>query len=127
MNTSPVPPVLRLAGVHKSFGKTEIIRGVDLDLIEGERHALIGPNGAGKSTLFNLISGRLHATAGSVQLRGADITQGHAAGHQPDGPGAQFSGHQPVSPDDGIREPALRGAVVARRRLHVLAQRGHAA
>ena len=67
-------PVLHLTGVYKWFGKTEIIRGVDLDLIEGERHALIGPNGAGKSTLFNLISGRLHATAGTIQLRGADIT-----------------------------------------------------
>ena len=76
MSTSPVlPPALRLADVHKSFGKTAIIRGVDLDLIEGERHALIGPNGAGKSTLFNLISGRLHATAGTIQLRGADITR----------------------------------------------------
>ena len=74
MSNSPVLPVLRLAGVHKAFGKTEIIRGVDLDLIEGERHALIGPNGAGKSTLFNLISGRLHATAGTIHLRGADIT-----------------------------------------------------
>ena len=68
-------PVLRLSGVQKSFGKTAIIRGVDLDLVEGERHALIGPNGAGKSTLFNLISGRLHATAGTIQLRGADITR----------------------------------------------------
>jgi branched-chain amino acid transport system ATP-binding protein len=67
-------PVLSLAGVAKAFGRTEIIRGVDLDLVEGERHALIGPNGAGKSTLFNLISGRLHATAGSIRLRGADIT-----------------------------------------------------
>ena len=48
--------VLALRGVYKNFGRTEIIRGVDLALIEGERHALIGPNGAGKSTLFNLIS-----------------------------------------------------------------------
>jgi ATPase subunit of ABC transporter with duplicated ATPase domains len=35
--------VLRLAGVEKSFGRTQIIRGVDLDLVQGERHALIGP------------------------------------------------------------------------------------
>jgi branched-chain amino acid transport system ATP-binding protein len=68
-------PVLRLAGVNKSFGRTEIIRGVDLELIEGERHALIGPNGAGKSTLFNLMSGRLHPTSGSIGLRGHDITR----------------------------------------------------
>ena len=68
-------PVLTLDGVEKSFGKTEIIRGVNLALDEGERHALIGPNGAGKSTLFNLISGRLHASAGHIRMRGIDITQ----------------------------------------------------
>jgi branched-chain amino acid transport system ATP-binding protein len=67
-------PVLRLAGVGKSFGRTEIIRGVDLDLVEGERHALIGPNGAGKSTLFNLISGRISASTGHIALRGIEIT-----------------------------------------------------
>ncbi|MEO8133915.1 MAG: ABC transporter ATP-binding protein [Betaproteobacteria bacterium] len=69
------PGIVRLQDVKKTFGRTEIIRGVDLELIEGERHALIGPNGAGKSTLFNLMSGRLHATGGSIALRGTDITQ----------------------------------------------------
>ena len=68
-------PSLTLEGVHKSFGNTEIIRGVDLALMPGERHAMIGPNGAGKSTLFNLISGRLKASAGRIRLAGADITR----------------------------------------------------
>ncbi|NCV60719.1 MAG: ATP-binding cassette domain-containing protein, partial [Betaproteobacteria bacterium] len=49
---------LALREVRKQFGQTQIIRGVDLDVQPGERHALIGPNGAGKSTLFHLISGR---------------------------------------------------------------------
>ena len=65
---------LRLTGVRKSFGKTEIIRGVDLDIRQGERHAVIGPNGAGKSTLFNLISGRFPVSAGRIELNGEDIT-----------------------------------------------------
>jgi branched-chain amino acid transport system ATP-binding protein len=65
---------LEIQGLHKSFGPTQIIRGVDLALAEGETHALIGPNGAGKSTLFNLVSGRLAPDAGRVLLRGADIT-----------------------------------------------------
>jgi branched-chain amino acid transport system ATP-binding protein len=64
---------LTLNNVRKSFGPTEIIRGVDLDVAEGERHAIIGPNGAGKSTLFNLISGRYHVTAGEILLRGEPI------------------------------------------------------
>jgi branched-chain amino acid transport system ATP-binding protein len=61
-------PALRLADVHKSFGKTDIIRGVTLDVVEGERHAVIGPNGAGKSTIFNLISGRMSPTRGQIFL-----------------------------------------------------------
>ncbi|MGB6054023.1 MAG: ATP-binding cassette domain-containing protein, partial [Burkholderiaceae bacterium] len=47
---------LELREVRKSFGKTEIIRGAQLQVAQGERIAIIGPNGAGKSTLFNLIS-----------------------------------------------------------------------
>ena len=65
---------LKLSGVRKQFGSTHIINGVDLDIREGERHALIGPNGAGKSTLFNLISGRFPLTSGQIQLKGQDIT-----------------------------------------------------
>ena len=66
--------VVELAGITKYFGRTEIIRGVDLGINRGERHAMIGPNGAGKSTLFNLISGRLAPTAGTIRLKGVDIT-----------------------------------------------------
>jgi len=65
---------LELQALRKSFGKTEIIRGVDLSIARGERHAIIGPNGAGKSTLFNLISGRYECTSGRIQLNGEDIT-----------------------------------------------------
>jgi branched-chain amino acid transport system ATP-binding protein len=70
MNT----PALKLTDLRKSFGKTEIIRGVDLSIPVGERHAIIGPNGAGKSTLFNLISGRFPPTSGRIELDGEDIT-----------------------------------------------------
>jgi branched-chain amino acid transport system ATP-binding protein len=65
---------VELAGITKNFGRTEIIRGVDLVVRSGERHAMIGPNGAGKSTLFNLISGRLTPTAGTIHLWGENIT-----------------------------------------------------
>ena len=73
---SPRASALRLEGVRKSFGDTRIIRGVSLDVPEGERHAIIGPNGAGKSTLFNLISGRFAPTTGSIRLHGEAI-EGH--------------------------------------------------
>ena len=67
-------PALELIGIRKDFGRTQIIRGVDLAVPRGERHAIIGPNGAGKSTLFNLISGRLRPSAGAIRLNGADVT-----------------------------------------------------
>lgn len=57
----------------KRFGATEIIRGLTLEVRQGERHAIIGPNGAGKSTLFHLITGLLRPSAGSIQLNGREI------------------------------------------------------
>jgi branched-chain amino acid transport system ATP-binding protein len=68
-------PALELRGVRKRFGRTEIIRGVDLAIMRGERHAIIGPNGAGKSTLFNLASGRFPVSDGRILLNGADVTR----------------------------------------------------
>jgi branched-chain amino acid transport system ATP-binding protein len=65
---------LELIGLRKSFGPTEIIRGVDLQIKKGELHAIIGPNGAGKSTLYNLISGMYKVSDGSILLNGKDIT-----------------------------------------------------
>jgi branched-chain amino acid transport system ATP-binding protein len=65
---------LKLDNVHKQFGATPIIRGVNLDVRRGERHAIIGPNGAGKSTLFHLVSGRFPVTTGQVLLKGDDVT-----------------------------------------------------
>ena len=64
---------LELRDVRKSFGKTEIIRGANLQVRPGERVAVIGPNGAGKSTLFNLISGRFGSTSGDILLHGKKL------------------------------------------------------
>jgi len=65
---------LTLRDVRKNFGPTAIIRGLDLEITQGERHAIIGPNGAGKSTMFHLISGRIGVTSGSIELKGQEIT-----------------------------------------------------
>jgi branched-chain amino acid transport system ATP-binding protein len=64
---------VELNDVRKSFGKTEIIRGANLQVRPGERVAIIGPNGAGKSTLFNLISGRFGSSSGEIKLNGERI------------------------------------------------------
>ncbi len=65
--------VLQVRGLHRNFGLTPILRGVDLELADGECLGVIGPNGAGKSTLFNVISGALAPSAGDVLLRGRSI------------------------------------------------------
>jgi len=67
------PFALELKDLRKSFGKTDIIRGCNLAVAEGERIAVIGPNGAGKSTLFNLISGRIAPSSGQIFLKGRPI------------------------------------------------------
>jgi branched-chain amino acid transport system ATP-binding protein len=66
-------PSLQFVDVAKSFGPVSVIRGVNLDVLAGERHAVIGPNGAGKSTLFNLVSGLFPLSSGDIRLRGRSI------------------------------------------------------
>jgi branched-chain amino acid transport system ATP-binding protein len=74
--TTPEPAAaLRLSQVTKAFGATEIIRGVDWTIQQGECHVLIGPNGAGKSTLFHLISGRYLVSGGTIHLNDVDVTR----------------------------------------------------
>ncbi len=65
--------VLSIHALRKSFGPSEIMRGVDLEVRRGERHAVIGPNGAGKSTLFHLISGHYAPSSGEIRLNDAPI------------------------------------------------------
>lgn len=72
MNQS-TPPAIELKNVCKQFGATEIIRGVNLSIADGERHAVIGPNGAGKSTMYNLITARFPVTSGEIHLRGQSL------------------------------------------------------
>jgi branched-chain amino acid transport system ATP-binding protein len=64
---------LKTSALKKAFGPIEIIRGVDLEVRLGERHALIGPNGAGKSTMFELLSAAIGSTSGDIELFGRSI------------------------------------------------------
>ncbi|MBQ7194684.1 MAG: Fe-S cluster assembly ATPase SufC [Bacteroidales bacterium] len=67
--------MLSIRGLHASAGDKEILHGIDLDIREGEVHAVMGPNGAGKSTLSAVLAGRpdYTVTAGSVEFRGQDL------------------------------------------------------
>lgn len=66
-------PALALAGVTRSFGRIEVLHGVDFALHPGEVHALIGENGAGKSTIMKILGGFLAPTSGDVVLDGNPV------------------------------------------------------
>jgi branched-chain amino acid transport system ATP-binding protein len=66
--------LLQIDGLVKRFGGLTATNEVRLSVEPGEAHALIGPNGAGKTTLIQLISGGLQADAGTIRLKGVDIT-----------------------------------------------------
>jgi branched-chain amino acid transport system ATP-binding protein len=67
-------PILEVRGLTKSFGALRASDGVDLEVREGETHAIIGPNGAGKSTLIGQLAGDVRPDGGKVRFAGEDIT-----------------------------------------------------
>src|SRR5262245_57591248 len=66
--------ILEVRGLTKSFGALLASDGIDLEVKEGETHAIIGPNGAGKTTLIAQLAGELRPDAGEVRFAGEDIT-----------------------------------------------------
>ncbi|MEW7850274.1 ABC transporter ATP-binding protein [Massilia aurea] len=76
---SPAAPSLSTRGLTIRFGGHVAVNAVTADFYPGTLTVIVGPNGAGKTTWFNLISGQLRASAGSVHLHGRDITRLGAA------------------------------------------------
>ena len=66
--------LLEVRGLTKSFGALRACDGIDLEIREGETHAVIGPNGAGKTTLIAQLAGELRPDEGAVRFAGEDIT-----------------------------------------------------
>ncbi len=77
--TDSAAPILRLRGVGRRYGGLHAVRDVDLDVAHGERRAILGPNGAGKTTLFNVISGDVAASSGTIEFLGEDADRLPAA------------------------------------------------
>src|SRR4051794_20647422 len=63
---------ISISGLHKSFGSTKALDGLDLQVATGEVHGFLGPNGAGKSTTVRVLLGLLRADSGVVRLLGGD-------------------------------------------------------
>lgn len=74
MSTSPL---LEITGLRGGYGRVEVLRGVDLQVLPGETVALLGSNGAGKSTLNNVVCGIYKAWAGKVVFDGVDLSGAH--------------------------------------------------
>ena len=74
--------VIDIRGLHKSFGSTHALDGLDLEVATGEVHGFLGPNGAGKSTTIRVLLGLLRADAGTVRLLGGDPWRDAAALHR---------------------------------------------
>ncbi len=73
--TSQVPPtVVDISGLHKSFGEREVLRGIDLQVGQGEVVCVIGPSGSGKSTLLRCVNLLEQPTAGTIHVLGTEVT-----------------------------------------------------
>jgi ABC-type uncharacterized transport system ATPase subunit len=70
---SQIHPFVRMSGIHKQFGNTKALAGVDIDLNVGEVHALLGENGAGKSTLMNVLFGLYKPDSGTITIDGKQV------------------------------------------------------
>ncbi|HEY1245613.1 MAG TPA: ABC transporter ATP-binding protein [Hyphomicrobiaceae bacterium] len=114
------PPTLETRGLTIRFGGHVAVDGVSCMFERGTLTAIVGPNGAGKTTYFNLISGQLRATAGTVWLDGHDITHTGVAERTRRGIGRAFQLTN-LFPNLSVRENVrLVAQARARRKFDVL-------
>lgn len=120
--------MISMRGIQKSFSSVQVLKGINLDVYEGEVHALVGENGAGKSTLMNIISGVLPANEGKIYLDGQEV-------HFRDPDDAQRSGigfvhqelalcpHVTVAENIFIHRLPSKKGVVDRAKLNAMAEK----
>jgi len=76
-NWTPDQPLISIKDVHKSFGELEVLKGISLDVMQGEVICIIGPSGSGKSTLIRCINALNTINSGSIKVEGLEV-------HDPD-------------------------------------------
>ena len=96
--------ILQTHGLSRTFAGFTAVRDVALAVREGSIHGIIGPNGAGKTTLFNLLSGFLAPTSGTIAFRGRDIDPAQCGGRRARRHRAQFPNHQYLRALVGARQ-----------------------
>ncbi|MDR1516699.1 MAG: ABC transporter ATP-binding protein [Dysgonamonadaceae bacterium] len=67
--------MIKIEGIHKSFGTLEVLKGIDLDIRQGEVVSIVGPSGAGKTTLLMIMGTLEKADAGVVSIAGTDLSR----------------------------------------------------
>lgn len=105
--------IIELESLYKDFGGLSAVLDVSMSLRKGEVTGLVGPNGAGKTTLFNLISGFLKPTSGSIYFEGEEITGWPVHRRVQAGITRTFQGNR-VFPGLTVRENLVTGTYSAR-------------
>src|SRR5262245_57354655 len=93
-----MPGIVEVEGITRSFGETQALRGVDLDVEEGSVLALLGPNGAGKTTLVRILSTLIPPDGGHARVAGFDVVDEPVAVRRCIGTAGQFAAVGEVLP-----------------------------
>ena len=89
-------PVISIRGLRKSYGETEAVRGIDLEVNRGEIFAFLGPNGAGKTTTVEILEGYRKRSGGEVSVLGEDPSGPGVSGGSGSGSSCRAAGSTPT-------------------------------
>ncbi len=116
-------PLVRLAGISKTYGAVEAVRPLDLEIRSGDFFAILGPSGCGKTTLLRIIGGFVTPTTGRIEIDGADVTR-QGPEHRPTN--MVFQGYG-LFPHMNVRQNIGYGLRLAKRPKDEIAARVEAA